>query len=42
MINYFFIPGYSERFVKIAAQENLYTISLVSGLVLGLADLAVS
>ena len=31
-----FVPGYSEKFVKLAVKEHLYTLSMVVGLVAGL------
>ena len=31
----FFIPGYSEKFLKLAAKDNLYTIFIAIGLVTG-------
>lgn len=32
----FFVPGYSDKFVKTAVKENMYNIFLVIGLVIGL------
>ncbi|MDE2026630.1 MAG: hypothetical protein KGJ07_09160 [Patescibacteria group bacterium] len=31
-----FVPGYAEKFIKLAVKENLYTLSMVVGLVAGL------
>ncbi len=37
----FFVPGYSEKFLRLAAKDNLYTIFITVGLVIGIFLLSI-